>query len=97
MRDRTPKAQETSVPPPATLSPAEDKIAQLKALVEKIEDHRSSLDGYLDAYARLITPPGVPTVAIRQMLDARGHCICQSSLFAIAERVAALELEEKQS
>jgi hypothetical protein len=96
MRDRTPKARETEPTIPAT-SPAGDKIAQLKALVEKIEDHRSSLDGYLDAYARLITPSGVPTVAIRQMLDARGHCICQSSLFAIAERVAALELEEKQS
>ena len=100
MRDRTPKARETepTIPaaPSATLSPAEDKISRLKALAEKIEDHRSSLDGYLDAYARLITPAGVPTVSIRQMIDARGHCICQSAMFAIAERVAALELEDKQ-
>ena len=98
MQDRTPKKRETTIPaaPPATLSPAEDKIAQLKALVVKIEDHRSSLDGYLDSYARLITPPGVPTVNIRQMIDARGHCICQSAMFAIAERVEALLLEEKQ-
>jgi hypothetical protein len=91
MRDRTPKARETAAP-----SPAEDKLAQLRALADKIEQHRSSLDNYLDAYARLIAPEGVPVVNIRQMIDARGMCICQSSLFAIAERVAALELEEKQ-
>lgn len=98
MRDRTPRARETiPAAPPATLSPAEDKLSQLKALAEKIEAHRSSLDGYLDAYARLITPPGVPTVSIRQMVDARGHCLCHSAMFAIAERVAALELEEKQN
>jgi hypothetical protein len=96
MRDRTPKARETAAPS-ATLSPAEDKIAQLKALADKIEDHRASLDGYLDAYARLITPVGMPQVAIRQLIDAKGRCICQSALFAIAERVAALQLEEKQN
>jgi hypothetical protein len=72
-----------------------DKIAQLKALVEKIEQHRSSLGDYLDAYARLIAPEGVPVVNIRMMLDARGRCICQSALFAIAERVESLLLEQK--
>jgi len=81
MRDRTPKARETAAPS-ATLSPAEDKIAQLKALADKIEDHRASLDGYLDAYARLVTPVGMPQVAIRQLIDAKGRCICQSALFA---------------
>ena len=105
MRDRTPKAQETrsvigqepTIPaaPPATLSPAEDKISRLNALASKIEQHRSELDDYLNEYAKLITPPGVPMVNIRQMIDARGHCICQSSLFAIGAQVEALELERK--
>jgi hypothetical protein len=84
-------------PQPHTAPPAsETALSRLHALASKIEQHRSELDDYLNEYAKLITPPGVPTVAIRQMIDARGHCICQSSLFAIAERVAALELEEKQ-
>jgi hypothetical protein len=106
MRDRTPRARETGVigqeptipaaPFPLTLSPAEDKISQLKTLAERIERHRSELDDYLNEYAKLITPPGVPMVNIRQMIDARGHCICQNSLFAISARVEALELEEKQ-
>ena len=96
MRDRTPKARETEPTIPATPSPAEDKISRLKALAEKIQRHRSELDDYLDEYAKLTTPPGVPTVAIRQMIDARGLCICQSSLFAISAQVEALELEEKQ-
>jgi hypothetical protein len=78
------------------LSPAEDKISRLTALAEKIERHRSDLDDYLNEYARLLTPAGVPMVNIRQMIDARGHCICQSSLFAIGAQVQALELEEKQ-
>jgi hypothetical protein len=80
--------------PPAP-APA-DKLAQLRALADKIERQRSELDEYLDQYTKLITPPGVPQVAIRQMIDGRGVCICQSALFAIAERVAALQLEEKQ-
>jgi hypothetical protein len=97
MRDRTPKERE-AIPaaPPATLSPAEDKISQLRALAEKIERHRSELDDYLSEYARLITPAGVPQVNVRMMIDARGHCICQSALFAISAQVEALELEEKQ-
>jgi hypothetical protein len=96
MRDRTPKARETSVPPPVT-SPAEEKLAQLRALVDKIENHRSSLDGYLDAYARLICLEGVPVVNIRTMIDAKGRgCICQSAMFAIAERVEALLLDEEK-
>jgi hypothetical protein len=86
-----PKERETPPPQPA----AGDKVAQLKALAEKIERHRSELDDYLDAYARLIAPNGVPVVNIRMMLDARGRCICQSALFAIAERVEALLLEQK--
>jgi len=97
MRDRTPKARETiPAAPPATLSPAEDKIAQLRAVADKIENHRAELDHYLDSYARLITPAGVPMVSIRQMIDARGHCLCHSAMLAIAERVEALLLEEKQ-
>jgi hypothetical protein len=91
MRDRTPKARETE-----PLSPAEDKISQLKALADKIESHRVELDDYLNEYAALVTPPGVPMVNIRAMIDARGWCVCQSAMFAIAERVAALELEERQ-
>ena len=78
------------------MSPAEDKISRLTALAEKIERHRSDLDDYLNEYARLLTPAGVPMVNIRQMIDARGVCICQSSLFAIGAQVQALELEEKQ-
>jgi hypothetical protein len=73
-----------------------DKLSQMRALADKIEQHRSELDDFLDEYARLITPPGVPQANIRQMIDGRGHCICQSAMFAVAERVAALELEEKQ-
>jgi hypothetical protein len=82
------KAQQQPQPP--------DEITRLRALADKIEALRSELDDHLNEYARLITKPGVPTVNLRQMLDARGGCICHSSLFAIAERVAALELEEKQ-
>jgi hypothetical protein len=75
--------------------PPDSPIARLRALADRVEALRSELDGHLDEYAKLITPPRVPTVNIRQMIDARGVCICQSSLFAIAERVAALELEQK--
>jgi hypothetical protein len=96
MRDKTPKA---APPPPAAAPsadmPASHKLAQLRALADKIEDRRVELDDYLNEYAKLISPPGVPTVNIRMMLDARGLCICQSALFAIAERVQALELEQK--
>ena len=93
MRDRTPK---TASPAPVVVAPSADKIAQLRALADKIENHRSDLDDYLNEYARLLTPAGVPMVNIRQMIDARGVCICQSSLFAIGAQVQALELEEKQ-
>lgn len=85
MRDKTPK----SVPPA--------RISELRALADKIENDRAALDDFLDAYVRLITPAGVPTVAIRQMADARGSCLCHSAMLAIAERVAALELERKQA
>jgi exonuclease VII small subunit len=96
MRDRTPKARETEPTIPAP-SPTDEKLAQLHALAEKIERHRSELDDYLNDYAKLISPPGVPTVNIRMMIDARGMCICQSALFAISERVEALLLERKQA
>ena len=76
---------------------APDKIAQLRALADKIEDRRVELDDFLNEYAKLISPPGVPQCNVRQMIDARGMCICQSAMFAIAERVAALELEQKQA
>jgi hypothetical protein len=87
MQNRTKQRQPEPSPP--------DEIARLNALAAKIEAHRSEMDGCLDEYAKLITPPGVPIANIRMMLDGRGRCICQSSLFAIAERVAALELEQK--
>jgi hypothetical protein len=77
-------------------SPPDDKLVRLNALVEKIHQHRSELDDYLAEYAKLITPPGVPTVNIRMMIDAKGGCICQSSLFAINDQVVALELERRQ-
>ena len=80
--------------PPAV---APDKIAQLRALADKIEDRRVELDDFLNEYAKLISPSGVPAVNVRMMLDARGMCICQSALFAIAERVRALELEQQQA
>jgi len=76
---------------------APDKLDELNALAARIESHRAELDSYLDAYARLLTPNGVPTVAIRQMIDAKGMCICHSALYAIAEQVAAIELERKAS
>jgi hypothetical protein len=88
MQNRTNQRQRQPQPP--------DELSRLRALANKVEVLRSELDDYLNEYARLITKPGVPTVNLRQMLDARGGCICHSSLFAIAERVAALELEEKQ-
>jgi hypothetical protein len=44
-------------------------------------------------HARLITPPGIPTVNIRQMIDAKGRCVCQGSLFAINDQV----VERKQA
>ena len=66
---------------------APDKIAQLRALADKIEDRRVELDDFLNEYAKLISPTGRPTVQFRQMIDARGMCICQSAMFAIAERV----------
>ena len=64
---------------------------------ERLKTARAELDDYLNDYAKLITPSGVPAVNIRMMLDARGMCICQSALFAIAERVEALLLERKQA
>ena len=76
---------------------APDKIGQLRALADKIEDRRVELDDFLNEYAKLISPSGVPAVNVRMMLDARGMCICQSALFAIAERVRALELEQQQA
>jgi hypothetical protein len=83
--------------PPATVAAPADKLGQLHALAGKIEDRRAELDDFLNDYAKLISPSGVPAVNVRMMLDARGMCICQSALFAIAERVAALELERKQA
>ncbi len=76
---------------------APDKIGQLRALADKIEDRRVELDDFLNEYPKLISPSGVPAVNVRMMLDARGMCICQSALFAIAERVRALELEQQQA
>jgi hypothetical protein len=91
------KTKPKAAPPATVVAASADKISQLKALADKIEDHRASLDDYLEAYARLITPPAVPMVSIRQMIDARGHCLCHSAMLAIAERVEALLLEERQN
>lgn len=91
MRDRTPKEA-----PPKVEAPSTNKLAQLHALAGRIESHRGELDAYLDEYAALITPNGVPQSNVRMMLDAKGRCLCGAALFAISERIEALLLEEKQ-
>jgi hypothetical protein len=73
-----------------------DEITRLRALAAKIDQHRGELDEFLDEYARLLTTPGVPTVNLRQMIDGRGRCLCHSTALAVSDRLAALELEEKQ-
>jgi hypothetical protein len=91
MRDRTPKA------PPATLSPMDDKLSQLRALAEKIQDLRAELDTYLEQRASILAGPGVPMVNIKQMLEGRARgCLCLGATLALGDQITAMELEQRQ-
>ncbi len=72
-----------------------DPAAQIQAMADQINKLRAELDTYLDEYAHLTAPPGVPWQNVRMMMDGGSKCLCGVATRVLARQAADLDLQQR--